>query len=244
LEVIGAGFGRTGTMSLKVALEELGFGPCYHITEVFEHPEHVELWRAAAQEEPIDWDEIFHEYRATVDWPSAAFYKELMDRYPDAKVILTVRDPDRWYESTRTTIYGMSGAASSPPFSLSAVFVPRIRRIRGAVLMVSKLAWEDMFRGRFEDKEHAIEVFEGWNEEAKERVPAERLLDYEVKAGWGPLCEFLGVEAPGKPFPHLNDVEVFRGRIRLIHRLTITLAVFGVSLAGLVLMRFRRHRRV
>ena len=102
----------------------------------------------------------------------------------------------------------------------------------------------DMFGGRFEDKEHAIEVFEGWNEEAKERVPAERLLVYEVKKGWGPLCEFLRVEAPGKPFPHLNDAAVFRGKIRLIHRLTITLAVFGVSLAGLVLMRFRRHRRV
>jgi hypothetical protein len=244
LEVIGAGFGRTGTMSLKVALEELGFGPCYHMTEVFEHPEHAELWRAAAQGEPIDWDEMFHEYRAAVDWPSAAFYKELMARYPDAKVILTVRDPDRWYESTRTTIYGMSGASSSPLFSLAAMFVPRIRRIRGAVRMVSKLAWEDMFGGRFEDKEHAIEVFEGWNGEAKERVPAERLLVYEVKEGWGPLCEFLGVQAPDKPFPHLNDAEVFRRRIRRIRRLTVTMVVFGVSLVGLVLVRLRRHRRV
>src|SRR5919106_3721554 len=242
IEVIGAGFGRTGTMSLKVALEELGIGPCYHMIELFGHPEHVELWEAASRGKPVDWEKLFSGYRATTDWPACSFYKELMARYPDAKVILTVRDPDRWYESTRTTIYGMSGASSSPLFSLAAVFVPRIRRIRGAVLMVSKLAWEDMFGGRFEDKEHAIEVFEGWNEEAKERVPAERLLVYDVKEGWGPLCEFLGVGVPDKPFPHLNDAEVFRGKIRLIHRLTITLAVFGVSLAGLVLMRFRRHR--
>jgi hypothetical protein len=243
LEVIGAGFGRTGTMSLKIALEELGFAPCYHMTEVFEHPEHVELWRAAGQGETLDWDEIFHEYRATVDWPSAAFYEELMESYPEAKVILTVRDPDRWYESTRTTIFGMSGAAASPLFSLAALFVPRIRRIRRAVLMVSKLAWEDMFGGKFEDKELAIEVFEGWNEEAKKRVPAERLLVYEVKEGWGPLCEFLGVEVPDKPFPHLNDAEVFRGRIRRIRALTVAMAALGVSLAGLVLLGIRRRQR-
>src|SRR5215212_1768323 len=243
LEVIGAGFGRTGTMSLKIALEELGFAPCYHMMEVFEHPEHVELWRAASQGETLDWDEIFHEYRATVDWPSAAFYEELMESYPEAKVILTVRDPDRWYESTRTTIFGMSGAAASPLFSLAALFVPRIRRIRRAVLMVSKLAWEDIFGGKFEDKELAIEVFEGWNEEAKKRVPAERLLVYEVKEGWGPLCEFLGVEVPDKPFPHLNDAEVFRRRIRRIRVLTVTMAVLGVSLAGLVPLYLRWRRR-
>lgn len=105
LEVIGAGFGRTGTMSLKVALEELGFEPCYHMSEVFTHPEHVELWRAAAQGEPVEWEQIFGGYRATVDWPACTFYGELMENYPDAKVILTVRDPQRWYESAYNTIY-------------------------------------------------------------------------------------------------------------------------------------------
>jgi Sulfotransferase domain len=242
VEVIGAGFGRTGTMSLKVALEELGFAPCYHMTEVFEHSEHIDLWKTAAHGKPVDWDEIFHEYHATVDWPSAAFYKELMEEYPDAKVILTVRDPDRWYESTRTTIYGMSAAASSPVFSLAGVFVPRLRRIRRAVLMVSGLAWEEMFSGRFEDREYAIQVFKRWNEGVKERVPANRLLVYEVKDGWGPLCEFLGVDVPDKPFPHLNDAEVFRERIRRIRALTVVMLAFGVSLAGLVMLRFRQRR--
>ena len=110
--------------------------------------------------------------------------------------------------------------------------------------MIDEIVWERDFDGRFEDREHAIATFEWHNEEVRQRVSPEELLVYEVKEGWGPLCEFLGVEAPGNPFPHLNDAEVFRGRIRLIHRLTITLAVFGVSLAGLVLMCFRRHRRV
>lgn len=133
----------------------------------------------------------------------------------------------------------MSGAASSPPFSLVAMFVPRIRR---AAIMVSKLAWEDMFGGRFEDEEHAIEVFERWNEDAKERVPTEGLPVYEVKEGWDPLCEFLGVDVPNKSFPHLNGAEDFRRRIRRIRRLTVAMAVFSVSLASLV--RLRRPRRV
>jgi hypothetical protein len=246
LEVIGAGFGRTGTASLKVALEELGFGPCYHMSELFEHSEHVPLWEAARQGEPVDWEEIFYGYKATTDWPSGAFYAELMERYSDAKVILTVRDPESWYESARSTIFSMQRVASSSPlFSLAAAFVPRIRSIRRAVSMVSGLAWEDMFDGRFEDREYAIGVFERWNEEVQERVPAERLLVYEVKEGWGPLCAFLGVEAPeDKPFPHLNDAEVFRGRIRRMRALTaaalaVVALTFGVLLAGLALLRSR-----
>lgn len=103
--MIGAGFGRTGTSSLKVALEKLGFGPCYHITELFDHPEHVRLREPAVRGEPVDWEEIFHGYQATVDWPGAAFYEELMEKYPDAKVILTVRAPERWYASILNTIY-------------------------------------------------------------------------------------------------------------------------------------------
>jgi hypothetical protein len=113
MKVIGAGFGRTGTMSLKVALEELGFGPCYHMIELFEHPEHVERWEAAVGGEPVDWEELFSGYQVTVDWPGAAFYKELSERYPEARVILTVRDPERWYESAWNTIFILQDVASS-----------------------------------------------------------------------------------------------------------------------------------
>src|SRR5215204_624669 len=188
LEVIGAGFGRTGTMSMKVALEELGFGPCYHMSEVFTHPEHIELWRAAAQGKPVDWEQIFGVYLATLVMPGA-------------------------------------------------------KRMKHARRMIDELIWERDFEGKFEDQEHAIETFERHNEEVKQRVPVEKLLVYEVKEGWGPLCEFLGVEVPDKPFPHLNDTEVFRGRIRRIRVLTVATLTFAVSLAGLVLLCFRWRRR-
>jgi hypothetical protein len=244
LEVIGAGFGRTGTMSLKVALETLGFGPCYHMTEVFTHPEHVELWRAATQGKPVAWEQIFDGYRATVDWPGCTFYAQLMQRYPDAKVILTVRDPQKWYESVYNTIYRITGAASSPVFYLASLVVPAAKRMRHARRMIIEVVWQRDLDGRFEDRGYAIETFERHNEEVKQYVPAENLLVYEVSEGWGPLCEFLGVEVPDKPFPHLNDAEVFRERIRRIRRLTVAMAVFGVSLAGLVLLRFRRHQGV
>lgn len=235
LEVIGAGFGRTGTMSLKVTLEELGFGPCYHMSEVFENPGHAEYWEAA-REGSANWEKVFDGYRATVDWPGAAFYEELMERDPGAKVILTVRDPERWYESVRSTIYTIQNVASSPIFSLAALFVPRIRQTKRVARMASDLAWGDVFGGRFEDRRYAIEVFERWNEQVRKRVPAERLLVYEVKEGWEPLCDFLGVAVPeGRPFPHLNDAESFRRMIRRLTALALAALVGGASLAALAL---------
>ena len=197
LEVIGAGFGRTGTMSLKVALEELGFGPCYHMVELFEHPEHVECWEAAVRGDAVEWEDLFHGYRATVDWSGAAFYKELMERYPEARVILTVRDPERWYESARNTIFSLRDIGSSR-----------------APQMARELAWQKGFDSDVGDRQHMIEAFNRWNEEAKELVPTERLLVYEVKEGWAPLCDFLDVEEPkDKPFPHLNDSDSFRSSL-------------------------------
>ena len=235
LDVIGAGFKRTGTMSLKVALEELGFGPCYHMNEVFENPEHVEHWEVA-REGRANWEKVFAGYRAAVDWPAAAFYEELIERYPDARVILTVREPEKWYESARSTIYTVQRVASSPIFSLAALLVPRIRHTRRVARMASDLAWEDVFGGRFEDRGYAMEVFERWNEDVKERVLAEKLLVYEVKEGWEPLCDFLGVAVPeGRPFPHLNDAESFRRMIRRLTALALAALVGGASLAALAL---------
>src|SRR5207248_1610854 len=115
LKIIGAGFGRTGTMSLKVALEELGFRPCYHMIEVFERPADIAVWEVAAMGKPIDWAALFAGYQATVDWPACIFYKELMHVYPDAKVILTVRNPENWYESAKSTIFQMR----SRPYAVS-----------------------------------------------------------------------------------------------------------------------------
>jgi len=243
LEVIGAGFGRTGTTSLKAALERLGFGPCYHMSELFEHPEHLALWQAAVRGEPVDWDALFDGYRSAVDWPAAAFYEELMERYPEAKVILTVRDPERWYESTKSTIYALRKTRRTPTFRIMAALVPYLRNIRRATGIVDDLAWEGIFGGRFEDREHAISVFDNLNEEAKRRIPADRLLVYEVKEGWGPLCAFLGVEEPREePFPRLNDTGTFRRRIRLASTLTAA-GVISAALLALALVYLAISRR-
>ena len=209
LQIIGAGFGRTGTLSLKAALETLGFGPCYHMVEVFAHPEHVPMWRSAAAGQSVDWHRLFKGYRATVDWPSCAFYAQLMDAFPDAKVILSVRDPERWYESARATIYrmsnpgGLAGAAMRTVLMLGRLFVPRMRAAPG---MINEVIWQGTFDGRFADREHAIAVYQQHNEEVKRRVPSDKLLVYQLGQGWEPLCAFLGVDVPvDTPFPHLND---------------------------------------
>lgn len=247
LEVIGAGYGRTGTMSLKAALEELGFSPCYHMTEVFANPEHIGFWETAVQRKSEgkldDWPKVFRGYRATVDWPGAAFYQELLEEYPAAKVILTIRDPDRWHESALSTIYGVQKVASSRLFSLTALFVPRMRHNRRAALMVADLVWQHHFDGKFEDHEYATAVFNRWNEEVKERVPPEKLLVYEVREGWEPLCEFLGVEVPkDKPFPHLNDGGSFRKMIRRSKAFVLAAMIGASSLAALALLYFLTRR--
>jgi hypothetical protein len=201
LQVIGAGFGRTGTMSLKMALEMLGFAPCHHMIEVFQHPEQVPLWDRAAKGETMNWDDIFSSYRASCDWPSCAFYKELADYYPNAKVILTLRDPKSWCKSVSSTIMG---AMRKPEPGQSAI-VPGIF----APLLIGEKTFGDDF-----SEAHMIDVFERHNAEVKRAIPASRLLVFEAKDGWAPLCEFLGVKAPDVPYPKTNSTDEFLARAR------------------------------
>ena len=209
IRIIGAGLGRTGTTSLKAALEQLGFGPCYHMTEVLKHPTHIRAWEDAAAGIEIDWPALFGKYQATVDFPACTFYKVLMDAYPDAKVILSVRDPERWYESAYETIYLTLQAV--PFWSRWLPWVGDLHR------MTMQLLWKQQFGGRFEDRAHAIRLFNQWNEEVRATVPADKLLIFDVKEGWEPLCEFLGVAIPATPFPHANDrTKMLMGR-RALH---------------------------
>ena len=215
MKIIGAGFGRTGTTSLKAALETLGFGPSYRLTEVFEHPEHVAFWEAARRGEGVDWEGFFSGYGVAVDWPAFTFYGELVQAFPEAPVILTVRDPDRWYESVRSTIYEIRKLSAGPApmrlaFASAGLFAPAVT---GIARLADETLWEGTFDGRFQDKPYAIETFRRHNEDVKRRVPAERLLVYDVREGWEPLCDFLGVEAPDEPFPHLNDTREMRRRL-------------------------------
>lgn len=203
LEVIGAGFGRTGTLSLKLALERLGFGPCHHMLELFENPGQVALWEQVAQDGTVDWEEIYRGYRATVDWPGARFWRELTAHCPHAKVILTVRDPQRWYESAADTIF-RAGSAPAPEADAA---IRQMRRV------THQLVWDGEFGGRAGDAKHAIKVFNEHNEAVRQAIPAHRLLVFEVSQGWGPLCGFLGVPVPDEPFPRSNDREVFAARV-------------------------------
>ena len=232
-------------MSLKVALEELGYAPCYHMVEVFAHPEHAPLWEAAWRGEPVDWEGFLGGYEAAVDWPACSFYGELMERYPDAKVILTVRDPERWYESTRSTIYELSVVATrSPLFRLvfGAMRLLRFGRVGGGN-MADEVIWDGTFDGRFEDRRYAIEVFERHNAEVRRWVPRDRLLVYEVKEGWSPLCEFLGVEEPDVPFPHVNDTAEMRRRIRAVRALSVAVPAALTLLGAALLVLLTRRAR-
>lgn len=230
LQVIGAGLGRTGTLSLKLALEDLGFVKCYHMTEVIAHPEHAPVWDAAARGEAVDWDALFEGYRAAVDWPPCRFYAELMQCYPEAKVILTVRDADRWYDSALRTIYHARRTFARWP-------MPLLPRMRAFERMLDRLIWDGTFDGRFEDKAHAIAVYDRHNDEVRRRVPPERLLVFEVKQGWGPLCAFLGVPEPAdRPFPHVNDTEEFRARIGRMLLVARAVACGAAAVVVLVLV--------
>lgn len=235
MKLIGAGFGRTGTLSLKRALEELGFGPCYHMQEVFQHREHAKLWHDAARGRPVDWRALFRDYEATVDFPAHPFYRELMDVYPDAKVLLSVREPESWYESTLETIYR---APKVFPRWLRP-FVPWMGHILSAS---EKLIWQDLFSGRFEDKAYALKTFERYNEEVKRTVPEDRLLVFDVKEGWAPLCAFLGVAVPERPFPHVNDRAQMQRMIRRVGLARWLLPSLAASLAAGLYLVFRRRR--
>lgn len=201
LSVIGSGFGRTGTLSLRIALERLGFGPCYHMLEVLEHPEHVKFWAAAASGEDVDWDDMFAPYAATVDNPACSYFAELADYYPEARVIHTVRDPERWFESTRNTIFSPENQRR-----LSDLFEgPEID------VMMSKIL-DETFDGRVDDRQHAITVFEQHTKNVVRAIPADRLLIFRVREGWQPLCEFLGKPVPDEPFPKVNSTQEFQDR--------------------------------
>jgi hypothetical protein len=194
LQIIGAGMGRTGTLSLKAALERLGFGPCYHMTRIFEHLDHGPMWQQFAAGARGDWDSLLGDFRAAVDWPASYFWRELAAFYPQAKIILTVRDAGRWFDSIDGTLFR---------FMRSPV-VPDDEAARRQIAMARDIVQQRTFDGRIDDRAHVIEVYERHNRTVQATLPAERLLSYDVAQGWAPLCAFLGVPVPDEPFPRIN----------------------------------------
>ncbi|MGI9324647.1 MAG: sulfotransferase family protein [Pseudomonadales bacterium] len=225
LQVIGAGFGRTGTLSMKSALETLGFVKTHHMLEVFPSKQQVRLWHDIAHGKPPQWDAVFEGFQASMDFPSSGYYQELCNHYPEAKVVLTVRDADGWYRSANDTIYAMGKAV---PTWLIAV-VPHARKITE---MVNAAVWERVFHGRFEDEAFAKEVYLNHIEAVKTAVPPEKLLIFHPKEGWEPLCTFLGCEVPATEFPNLNDSQEFKRRISVLK----VIAKLPLILGGIALL--------
>ena len=189
LEVIGVGLGRTGTASLKAGLEKLGLGRCYHMSEVLQKPERMKDWIAAANGNP-DWDKIFDGFTCSVDYPGATFWEDLVDYYPDAKFLLTVRDANKWFESANQTVM----SAKFREFVVKSPFGEYLQRIL-----------YDTVDNRTEDREFMVAHFENHTAKVIEKIPADKLLVFEIQDGWGPLCEFLGVPVPDEDFPRINS---------------------------------------
>jgi hypothetical protein len=199
LKVVGSGLGRTGTKSLQTALNMLGFGPCHHMVEVFAHPESVPLWIEAGAGRPA-WDKIFADYRSMVDYPGAHYWRQLAAHYPEAKVLHSVRDPDKWFDSTQATIFA-PGSLTTQDGPLAPFFASFMHE----------------FRAHLHDRAYMTDYFRRHSEEVKRTIAPERLLVYEVGAGWEPLCKFLGVPVPSEPYPSENSRQEFIARVKAMH---------------------------
>jgi hypothetical protein len=196
ISVIGPAFGRMGTMSLKSALERLGFGPCYHMFEVYE-AEHEAVWTEVINGGAADWGAVFLGYRSVVDWPSCTYWKQIWAQYPEARIVLARRDADAWFSSMKQTIFQALRSRSEDE-----------SRNRWRV-QTRKLIFEQTFGNDF-TRAHCIDVLRAHEADVIASVPPEKLLVYEVGSGWEPLCAFLNVPVPSEPFPHSNTTAEFR----------------------------------
>jgi len=194
LSVINAGFGRTGTMSIKIALEKLGFGPCHHMEEVFNNTAQLPYWQKAAKGEAVNWNEVFQGYHAAVDWPSGHYWRELAEFYPDAKVLLSVRPAELWWSSYSETIKRLLEIKDNIPDEYP----------RSILTMADEIITQQTFNGSGEHKDQVLSAFQKRIDDVKEAIPSDRLLIFQVTEGWKPLCEFLDVQVPEGDFPRSN----------------------------------------
>jgi len=191
MKLINTGLGRTGTTSLKAALEMLGIAPVFHAPDLFTNTKYLDVWEAACEGQTIDWRTFFADYEVA-DWPVAFFYKEIIKAYPEAKVMITVRDPEEWFKNFKA-VWQQVLSINLP--------IPRLQRLRRFIRL---RMMEEFFEGKGNDKAQMVCFFENYVEGVKEFVPADKLLVYNVTEGWEPLCEFLEVDVPQQAFPNAN----------------------------------------
>jgi hypothetical protein len=198
LRIVGAGLGRTGTHSLKLALEQLLDAPCYHMIEVFGHPDHIPVWRAAIDGEPVDWAALMSGYAAAVDWPAAAFWRELAAANPDAIVLLSTRSSSQaWWRSASETIFQIGRSMSDDPALAAFNGFPQA-------------LFEKTFTPAWTDEQEARRAYDAHNAAVRAAVPAERLVEWQAGDGWEPICNALDIAVPAEPFPHVNTTDEFR----------------------------------
>lgn len=232
LSIIGAGFGRTGTNSMRLALEALGLGPCHHMVVLLDNPDQQALWDSFAQGAAPDWDRAFAGFGAAVDWPSAYYWRELAQKYPDAKVLLTLRSPDSWWTSYSKTI------------------LTHINRLKGTGTWVDRIVAGRVMAGQPDDRATAIAAFNANTAAVRALIPASRLIVHEVGDGWGPLCHGLGLPIPAEPYPATNSTEAFlahHGRRRAdlteAHRSTSSAVTSGRDPAKFMMSRIKWETR-
>jgi hypothetical protein len=201
MQIFGAGVGRTGTYSLKLAINQLGLGPCHHMDEVLHNMSaQVPLWSAAVGEH-ADWSQIYDGFNSAVDWPTAGFFRELIEAYPSAKFVLTQRDPERWADSFGATIYKLlAGKDQGPP------------EMKSWLDMAERVIAKTGFPAGL-NHDGLVSAFVAHNEAVKATIPADQLFVYQVKEGWGPLCSFLNLPEPAEAFPRTNDRAEFWDRV-------------------------------
>jgi hypothetical protein len=198
LQVVGAGVGRTGTHSLKLALEQLQGAPCHHMLEILGDPGQAPAWIDAVEGRPVDWSAMLAPYRAIVDWPGASFWPELSQENPDALVLLSVRDPEDWYRSASNTIF---------------LAFDRVPPELGPWMLAVRQLLRDRFSDRFDDPTAMMDAYARHNDAVRAGVPASRLLEWNLGDGWGPICERLGLPVPVGPFPVTNSTDEFRDMV-------------------------------
>jgi hypothetical protein len=215
IKIIGAGFPRTGTNTLRESLEKLGYVKTYHMKNLLLHPENLQYWTRLNETGTTEWDELYNGYQATVDFPAYPWYKEHMKQYPDAKVILSVRPFEKWHDSVYSTIWQAQNPSELERMEMQKKLAanPRLGSVMKCVQFAKEIIMEKHFQGKFLDKAFAEEVFNKHIEDVKAYVPADKLLVFDVSEGWEPLCKFLGVPEPTEPLPHTNKKEDFKAML-------------------------------
>jgi len=196
LTIVGAGLGRTGTSSLQEALSIVLNGPVFHMGEVFANLDSVSAWHAAVDGAPTDWESLLAGYRATLDWPAVTCWREIAAVNPEALVLLSSRSSaEAWWNSVSNTLFAV----------LDREFPPHLLPMRAM-----NEAMFERLTPHWRDRDAAMAAYDAHNAAVRKEVPSDRLIDWQPRDGWEPICAALRIAVPARAFPHANRSEDFQ----------------------------------